>query len=101
MTSWPLTGRPMSRELPARSAKPLIASHPSCASPELGRIFADLDGVEQLAQPLRAIREPAAPLPDAPATTQGSRFTILQPHSEGGLGRVHLARDEQCGGPWR
>ncbi len=32
---------------------------------------------------------------DTAARAAGSRFTVLRPHAEGGLGRVHLARDEQ------
>ena len=35
------------------------------------------------------------PRNDMPAPDTGPRFTILGPHAEGGLGRVHLARDEQ------
>ena len=37
---------------------------------------------------------PTPPTPGPPAAP-GARFTILRRHAEGGLGRVHLARDEQ------
>jgi tetratricopeptide (TPR) repeat protein/tRNA A-37 threonylcarbamoyl transferase component Bud32 len=37
----------------------------------------------------------SAPERDVATATAGARFTILSHHAEGGLGRVHLARDEQ------
>lgn len=41
--------------------------------------------------------DPTRPAPprDAPATTPGNRFEVLQVHAQGGLGVVYLARDRE------
>jgi hypothetical protein len=44
------------------------------------------------------VRTPTAqPLANPGVVQTSTGFTVLGPHAEGGLGRVHRARDEQLG----
>ncbi len=61
------------------------------------QLLALQDSTERHGDGTDGTTSPEVSRPDPRVPVAGPRFTILGPHAEGGLGRIHRARDEQLG----